>query len=127
MKFRRWELIVLLALLVFIIVFGLMNSIWSGFAYFTTVFILVFVGFFVNNRIYYIKFLKNEYDMGLDTYLAELYNNNLITKDQFDKKDERVVNGYYQGYRRSKSITISLIVILILVSTSVSLVQFGIW
>src|SRR5574344_272322 len=119
MKFRIWEIITLISLLVLAVIFGLLNSVWAGFVYFTTSVIIIFIGFFINNRIYYIHYLKNEYNDGLNTYFAELYNNNLITKEQFNNRDERIIKGYYKDFNKSKIVNIFLIVTLVLFSISV--------
>ncbi len=127
MKFRIWEIIVLISLLVGAIIFASLNSLWNGFLYFTISTIILFIGFFINNRIYYIRCLKGEYDENIDTYFAELYNNNMITKEQFNNRDQRVVNGYYKDFQKTKLINIFIIVGLILLAISASLVVFGIW
>ena len=85
------------------------------------------MGFFINNRIYYIRNLKAEYDEGIETYFVELYNNGLITKQQFEEADDRVVKGYYKDYRRTKTLTILLIVAFALVLVGVCLTIFKVW
>ena len=127
MKFRLWEIIVLGSLLFVAVIFSSLSSSWNGFIYFNLAIIMAFIGFFINNRIYFIKTAKKEYDEGLDTYFAELYNNNMITKEQFKERDERIVEGYYKAFSRLKTINICLIVGLILFVMSVVLVQFNIW
>lgn len=127
MKFRRWEWIVLLSLIALALISSAASSLWTGFSYFTTSLILAFLGFFINNRIYYIKLIKKDYDEGLGSYFAELYNNNLITKEQFDKADPRIVFGYYEEYRRSKNINICIIVGLAFLSISIISFVFNIW
>lgn len=127
MKFRIWEIIVFVSLIVAAIIFSSVNYLWNGFVYFTLSVIILFIGFFINNRIYYIKYLKNEYDENIGTYFAELYNNNLITKEQFKNGDQRVVNGYYKDFKKIKLINIFISIGLILLSISAILVVFGIW
>lgn len=127
MKFRLWEIIVLISLIALAVVFANLHSQWAGFVYFTMSTILVFVGFFVNNRIFYLRYLKREYDNSLSAYFAELYNNNLITKEQYQTKDQRIINGYYKGFQRSKLINILIMAGLIFISFSYALVVFGIW
>lgn len=127
MKFRKWELITLLSLIALALISSMASHLWSGFSYFTASFILAFLGFFINNRVYYIKQLKKEYDEELVTYFAELYNNNYITKEQFDNVDERIVFGYYQDYRRTKNINICIIVGLVFLSISIFTFIFNIW
>ena len=83
--------------------------------------------FFINNRIYYLRLLKQRYDDGLETYFVELYNNGLITRDQFENVDEAIVKGYYKDYRRYRTMTILLIVCFALILVSVALVLFGLW
>lgn len=127
MKFRVWEIILLISLIVVAIIFASLNNLWNGFVYFTISILVVFIGFFINNRIYYIKYLKNEYDENIGTYFAELYNNNIITKEQFNNRDPRIVNGYYKDYKKTKLINIFIIIGLIILSISAVLVVFGIW
>lgn len=127
MKFRLWEAIVLISLFVFAVAFALLNSIWTGFVYFTSLTLLIFIAFFINNRIYYIKSLKNDYNEGIEMYFAELYNNGMITKEQFDKRDERITSGYFKDFEKSKSINILIIVGLIIFSLTIILTIFKIW
>ncbi len=127
MKIRIWEMIVFTVLIVLAITFSSLNDIWGGFMYFSSSIFLIFMGFFINNRIYYLKSKKEQYDEGLETYFVELYNNGLITVEQFETADERIVRGYYKDYRRLKGITISLMVAFGLVLISIALVLFNIW
>lgn len=127
MKFRVWELILFPIIMVLAITFSLLQGVWGGFVYFTMASFILFMGFFINNRIYYIRKLKAEYDEGLETYFVELYNNGLITRDQFENADDRVVKGYYKDYRRVKALTILLIVGFAVVLVSVLLVIFNVW
>ena len=127
MKFRVWELILFPILIVLAIAFSLLQSVWGGFVYFTLATFIIFMSFFINNRIYYIRKIKSEYDEGLETYFVELYNNGLITREQFENADDRVVKGYYKDYRRSKALTILLIVAFAVVLVSIVLTLFKVW
>ncbi len=127
MKIRIWEIVVFTVLIVLAITFSLLQSVWSGFSYFSSSIFVLFMVFFINNRIYYLRLSKQRYDDGLETYFVELYNNGLITKDQFENVDEAIVKGYYKDYRRQKLITIFLIVCFALILVSVALVLFGLW
>lgn len=127
MKIRTWEIIVLTVLVVFAIAFSLLQKVWSGFSYFSSSIFLLFMVFFINNRIYYLRILKKKYDDGLETYFVELYNNGLITKEQFENVDERICKGYYKDYRRYKTLTILLIVGFAIILISLVLVIFGLW
>ena len=57
----------------------------------------------------------------------ELYNNGLITKEQFENVDIRIVNGYYKDYRRYKTLTIILLIVFSIILISIALVVFGLW
>lgn len=127
MKIRVWEIILFTVLIVFAIVFSLLQKYWGGFNYFSSSIFLIFMIFFVNNRIYYLKILKKKYDDGLETYFVELYNNGLITKEQFENVDIRIVNGYYKDYRRYKTLTIILLIVFSIILISIALVVFGLW
>lgn len=127
MKIRVWEIIVFTVLIVLAITFSFLQGVWSGFSYFSSSIFLIFMIFFINNRIYYLRLLKQRYDDGLETYFVELYNNGLITKDQFENVDEAIVKGYYKDYRRYRTMTILLIVCFALILVSVALVLFGLW
>lgn len=127
MKIRIWEMIVFSVLAVFAIAFSLLQKTWDGFTYFSTATFLLFMGFFINNRIYYIRYLKKQYDEGLETYFVELYNNGLISREQFDEVDPRIVKGYYKDYRRSRSLTILLIIGFALIIVSLILTVFNVW
>ncbi len=127
MKFRLWEIITFVSLIVLAIIFGLLNSFWGGFVYFTFSSLCALVGIFINNRIYYIKYVKKEYDDGIEMYFAELYNNNLITKEQYDNYDERIINGYYRDFRKLKATNILIMVSICLVLIPITLAIFTIW
>lgn len=127
MKIRIWEMIVFSVLAVFAIAFSLLQKTWGGFTYFSTATFLLFMGFFINNRIYYIRYLKKQYDEGLETYFVELYNNGLISREQFDQADPRIVKGYYKDYRRSRSLTILLIIGFAIIILTLILTVFNIW
>ena len=127
MKIRVWEIILFTVLIVFAIVFSLLQKYWGGFNYFSSSIFLIFMIFFINNRIYYLKILKKKYDDGLETYFVELYNNGLITKEQFENVDIRIVNGYYKDYRRYKTLTIILLIVFSIILISIALVVFGLW
>ena len=127
MKIRVWEIILFTVLIVFAIVFSLLQKYWDGFNYFSSSIFLIFMIFFINNRIYYLKILKKKYDDGLETYFVELYNNGLITKEQFENVDIRIVNGYYRDYRRYKTLTIILLIVFSIILISIALVVFGLW
>lgn len=127
MKIRVWEIVVFTVLIVLAITFSLLQGVWSGFSYFSSSIFLIFMIFFINNRIYYLRLLKQRYYDGLETYFVELYNNGLITKDQFENVDEAIVKGYYKDYRRYRTMTILLIVCFALILVSVALVLFGLW
>lgn len=127
MKFRLWEIITFISLIVLAIIFGLLNSLWTGFVYFTFSLLCILVGLFINNRIYYIYYIKKEYDNGLEMYFAELYNNNFITKEQYENYDERIINGYYREFRKLKATNILIMVGVSLVLISIILIVFKIW
>ena len=127
MKIRVWEIILFTILIVFAIIFSLLQKYWGGFNYFSSSIFLIFMIFFINNRIYYLKILKKKYDDGLETYFVELYNNGLITKEQFENVDIRIVNGYYRDYRRYKTLTIILLIVFSIILISIALVVFGLW
>ncbi len=109
------------------IAFSLLQKVWTGFSYFSTATFLAFMGLFVNNRIYYIRLLKKQYDEGLETYFVELYNHGLISREQFEQADPRIIKGYYRDYRRSRNMAILLIVFVALIILSLVLTVFNIW
>lgn len=127
MKIRKWEIICFTIIIVLAITFSLLQKVWTGFSYFSSAIFVIFAGLFVNNRIYYLKVVKNQYDNGLETYFVELYNNGLITKEQFENGDERIINGYYKDYRRQKALTICLIAVFAIIVVSLILVVFKVW
>lgn len=124
MRFRLWEIILFAVLIALTVVFGLLKSVWAGFAYFsaTTIFALAIV--FIVNRILYLLDLKKDYDENLGVYMAELLNNDLITREQYYNQDPKVVKGYYKSYGRTKSLQILIIVILCLVLIGVCVTLF---
>ncbi len=127
MKIRVWEMIVFACLAVLALTFSLLQGTWSGFSYFSSATFLIFVGFFINNRIYYLKVLKKQYDEGLQSYFVELYNNGMITREQLENVDPRIVAGYYKDYKRYKIFTGILIAIFLIIVVSLILVVFKIW
>lgn len=127
MKFRIWEIIVFVVLIVCAITFSLLQKVWGGFSYFSAAVFLLFMVFFINNRIYYLRFLKRHYDEGLETYFVELYNNGLISREQFENADERVVRGYYKDYRKQRNITTLLIIGFGVILIALALTIFNVW
>ena len=127
MKFKLWEIITFSVLVVLTIVFGLLKSLWGGFSYFSAASILVLAILFVVNRIMYIIELKKNYDDELHIYFAELLNNGLITKQQFQQKDEKVKKGYYKEYNRIKRTNICISIFLILIILGVVFFAVGIF
>ena len=127
MKIRVWEMIVFACLAVLALTFSLLQGTSGGFSYFSSATFLIFVGFFINNRIYYLKVLKKQYDEGLQSYFVELYNNGMITREQLENVDPRIVAGYYKDYKRYKIFTGILIAIFLLIVVSLILVVFKIW
>ena len=112
MKMRVWEIVVLSILAVVAVASALLRKVWDGFSYVSSVAFVLFMGFFLYNKIYNLKLMKKQYDEGLETYFVELYNNGLITKDQLENGDPRIVKGYYKDYRQKRSLTILLLVLL---------------
>ncbi len=127
MKMRVWEIIVLSILAVVAVASALLRKVWDGFSYVSSVAFVLFMGFFLYNKIYNLKLMKKQYDEGLETYFVELYNNGLITKDQLENGDPRIVKGYYKDYRQKRSLTILLLVLLAVIIIGIIVTLVGIW
>ncbi len=127
MKMRVWEIIVLSILAVVAVASALLRKVWDGFSYVSSVAFVLFMGFFLYNKIYNLKLMKKRYDEGLETYFVELYNNGLITKDQLENGDPRIVKGYYKDYRQKRSLTILLLVLLAVIIIGIIVTLVGIW
>lgn len=127
MKIRGWEIICFTCLIVLAIAFSLLQKAWAGFSYFSSAIFLIFVALFINNRIYCLRLSKKQYDEGLEKYFVELYNNGLISKEQFENADPRIVKGYYKDFRRQKALTICLIVVFLSIVVSLILTLFKVW
>ena len=124
MRFRLWEIISFIVLIVLTISFGLLRSVWAGFAYFSAVSVFLLAILFMVNRFLYLFDLKKDYDENLGVYLAELLNNDLITREQYYNKDPKVVKGYYKQFNRTKRLQITIVVILSLVLIGVCVTIF---
>ncbi len=124
---RVWEIIVLSILAVVAVASALLRKVWDGFSYVSSVAFVLFMGFFLYNKIYNLKLMKKRYDEGLETYFVELYNNGLITKDQLENGDPRIVKGYYKDYRQKRSLTILLLVLLAVIIIGIIVTLVGIW
>lgn len=127
MKMRVWEIVVLSILAVVAVASALLRKVWDGFSYVSSVAFVLFMGFFLYNKIYNLKLMKKQYDEGLETYFVELYNNGLITKDQLENGDSRIVKGYYKDYRQKRSLTILLLVLLAVIIIGIIVTLVGIW
>ena len=127
MKMRVWEIVVLSVLAVVAVASALLRKVWDGFSYVSSVAFVLFMGFFLYNKIYNLKLMKKQYDEGLETYFVELYNNGLITKDQLENGDPRIVKGYYKDYRQKRSLTILLLVLLAVIIIGIIVTLVGIW
>lgn len=127
MKMRVWEIVVLSILAVVAVASALLRKVWDGFSYVSSVAFVLFMGFFLYNKIYNLKLMKKQYDEGLETYFVELYNNGLITKDQLGNGDPRIVKGYYKDYRQKRSLTILLLVLLAVIIIGIIVTLVGIW
>lgn len=125
MKFKFWQAIIFVILAGLTIAFGLLKQVWSGFTYFSMATVFLLCVLFIINRIFYLLDLKRDYDENLDLYLAEMLNNGLITRTQFEQRDPKVIKGYYKQYNKSKNLQILILVItfLILVSITVVLIR----
>ena len=124
---RLWEIVVLSILAVVAVASALLRQVWDGFSYVSSVAFVLFMGFFLYNKIYNLKLMKKQYDEGLETYFVELYNNGLITKDQLENGDPRIVKGYYKDYRQKRSLTILLLVLLAVIIIGIIVTLVGIW
>ena len=124
---RVWEIVVLSILAVVAVASALLRKVWDGFSYVSSVVFVLFMGFFLYNKIYNLKLMKKQYDEGLETYFVELYNNGLITKDQLENGDPRIVKGYYKDYRQKRSLTILLLVLLAVIIIGIIVTLVGIW
>ena len=124
---RVWEIVVLIILAVVAVASALLRKVWDGFSYVSSVAFVLFMGFFLYNKIYNLKLMKKQYDEGLETYFVELYNNGLITKDQLENGDPRIVKGYYKDYRQKRSLTILLLVLLAVIIIGIIVTLVGIW
>lgn len=124
MRFRLWEIILFVVLIVLTIVFGLLRSVWAGFAYFSAASVFALAIIFIINRILYLLDLKKDYDENLGVYMAELLNNDLITRDQYYNQDPKVVKGYYKQYNRTKRVQITIVVVLTLVMIGICVTLF---
>lgn len=127
MKLRIWEIIVFVSLIVCAIAFSLLQKVWGGFSYFSAAVFILFMVFFINNRICYLRLIKAHYDEGLETYFVELYNNGLISRQQFEEADERIIKGYYKDYRKQRNITILLIIGFSAILIALALTIFNVW
>lgn len=124
---RVWEIVVLSILAVVAVASALLRKVWDGFSYVSSVAFVLFMGFFLYNKIYNLKLMKKQYDEGLETYFVELYNNGLITKDQLENGDPRIIKGYYKDYRQKRSLTILLLVLLAVIILGIIVTLVGIW
>lgn len=122
---RVWEIIVLSVLAVVAVAAALLRKYWTGFSYVSSCAFLLFMGFFIYNKIYNLRLMKKQYDEGLETYFVELYNNGLITKEQLENGDPRIVKGYYKEYRQKRSLTIVMLVIIALLVIGVIFTLVG--
>ena len=122
MKIRLWQIIIFVVLALCTIAFGLLKQVWSGFTYFsmTSVFLLAIL--FIINRILYIVDLKKDYDDNLDLYLAEMLNTGMITRTQFEERDERIIKGYYKQYNKTKNLQILILTLTFLILASIIVV-----
>lgn len=125
MKMRVWEIIVLSVLAVVAVAAALLRKYWEGLSYVSSCAFLLFMGFFIYNKIYNLRLMKKQYDEGLETYFVELYNNGLITKEQLENGDPRIVKGYYKEYRQKRSLTIVMLVIIALLVIGVIFTLVG--
>lgn len=124
---RVWKIVVLSILAVVAVASALLRKVWDGFSYVSSVAFVLFMGFFLYNKIYNLKLMKKQYDEGLETYFVELYNNGLITKDQLENGDPRIIKGYYKDYRQKRSLTILLLVLLAVIIIGIIVTLVGIW
>lgn len=127
MKIKLWEIISYCVLIFLTIAFGLLRSVWSGFSYFGSVTLVLLLIMFIISRFIYLADLKKEYDSNLNIYFAELLNNGIINKKQFDAKDEKYVKLYYKDYKKTSKVQITIVVVTTLVILSVILLILGVF
>lgn len=124
MKNKLWQIIAFGVLVFLTILFGILKSVWNGFAYFSLATIFLLFILYIINRILYLFNLKEEYDENLNLYLAELLNKGLITKTQFVERDERVIKGYYKQFHSAKNKQILILTGVLIVMISIIIVIF---
>lgn len=122
MKIRLWQIIIFVVLALCTIAFGLLKQVWSGFTYFSMASVFLLAILFIINRILYIVDLKKDYDDNLDLYLAEMLNTGMITRAQFEERDERIIKGYYKQYNRTKNLQILILTLTFLILASIIVV-----
>lgn len=122
MKFRLWQIIIFVVLALCTIAFGLLKQVWSGFTYFSMASVFLLAILFIINRILYIVDLKKDYDDNLDLYLAEMLNTGMITRAQFEERDQRIIKGYYKQYNKTKNLQILILTLTFLILASIIVV-----
>ncbi len=122
MKIRLWQIIIFVVLALCTIAFGLLKQVWSGFTYFSMASVFLLAILFIINRILYIVDLKKDYDDNLDLYLAEMLNTGMITRAQFEERDERIIKGYYKQYNKTKNLQILILTLTFLILASIIVV-----
>ena len=122
MKFRLWQIIIFVVLALCTIAFGLLKQVWSGFTYFSMASVFLLAILFIINRILYIVDLKKDYDDNLDLYLAEMLNTGMITRAQFEERDQRIIKGYYKQYNKTKNLQIFILTLTFLILASIIVV-----
>ena len=73
MRFRLWEIILFAVLIALTIAFGLLKSVWAGFAYFSVATIFALAILFAVNRVLYLLDLKKEYDENLNFFSSVIW------------------------------------------------------
>ncbi len=122
MKIRLWQIIIFVVLALCTIAFGLLKQVWSGFTYFSMASVFLLAILFIINRILYIVDLKKDYDDNLDLYLAEMLNTGMITRAQFEERDQRIIKGYYKQYNKTKNLQILILTLTFLILASIIVV-----
>ncbi len=122
MKIRLWQIIIFVVLALCTIAFGLLKQVWSGFTYFSMASVFLLAILFIINRILYIVDLKKDYDENLDLYLAEMLNTGMITRTQFEERDQRIIKGYYKQYNKTKNLQILILTLTFLILASIIVV-----